>query len=373
MKRLNSFPHIDGVLLVITGVLILIGTIMVFSSSVIMADIRWQAPYSFFTKQVIWVILGCGVMVFFAQYDYKNIQKYSRAILVVSVILLVVVLLIGTEKGGARRWLRLGFLSFEPSELAKLGIILSLADYFDRRKSQLKKISGILPAFLIIVVPVGLISLQPDLGIPIVIVTVGLLLMYAAGSGFMNVFGIFLVFIPFVIFEIARKPYRLERIKNFIASWGGIESASYQVNQAIMAFGSGGFWGRGLAESQMKLFYLPEPHTDFIFSVIGEELGFVGALMIICLFVLFAWRGWLISKNSQTFFGAILALGFTWLIVFQGFFNMGVATGILPAKGLPLPFVSFGGTSLLLNLASVGVLLNISKQSLRTHSLMVKH
>ena len=373
MKKINKLPHIDTILLIITGILILIGTVMVFSSSVVMADIRWQAPYSFFVKQIIWVIMGSAVMIFFTQFDYKNIQKYSRVILALSVILLVVVLVIGTQKGGARRWLRFGFLSFEPSEFSKLAIILALADYFDRKKSQIRKLGSILPAFLIIVIPVGLISLQPDLGIPIVIVTVSLLLMYAAGAKFSNVFGIFLIFIPFVIIEILRKPYRIERVKNFISSWGGIESASYQINQSILALGSGGFWGKGLAASSMKLFYLPEPHTDFIFPVIGEELGFVGVLTLIGLFVFFAWRGWKISRNTQNFFGALLALGFTWLIVFQALFNMGVATGIFPAKGLPLPFVSFGGTSLIFNLASVGILLNISKQADNFHSLTVRH
>ena len=373
MKKVNKLPHIDTLLLIITGVLVLIGTIMVFSSSVIMADVRWQAPYSFFVKQIIWVIMGTAVMVFFSQFDYKHIQKYSRVILALSVILLAVVLVIGTEKGGAKRWLRLSFLSFQPSELAKLAVVLALADYFDRKKSQIRKLVSILPAFLIICIPVGLISLQPDLGIPIVIVTVSLLLMYAAGAKFSNVFGIFLIFIPFVIIEILRKPYRLERVKNFITSWGGIESTSYQINQSILAFGSGGFWGKGLAASSMKLFYLPEPHTDFIFPVIGEELGFIGAVTIIALFVLLAWRGWTISRNSQNFFGALLALGFTWLIVFQALFNMGVSTGIFPAKGLPLPFVSFGGTSLFLNLASVGILLNISKQSNNLNSVTVRH
>ncbi len=195
------------------------------------------------------------------------------------------------------------------------------------------------------------------------------MLMYAEGARISHLAGIFMLFIPAVIFEILRKPYRLERVKHFLSSWGGVESMSFQINQSIMALGSGGFWGKGLAQSQMKLFHLPEPHTDFIFPVIGEELGFVGAIILITLFAAFAWRGWQISKNTNHFFGGMLALGITWLIVFQAFFNMAVATGILPAKGLPLPFVSFGGTSLFFNMASVGILLNIAKQSNELRSL----
>ncbi|MCX5781579.1 MAG: putative lipid II flippase FtsW [Elusimicrobia bacterium] len=363
MHKFTRLYRIDGWLLIIIGALVFIGTIMVFSSSVIMAEIRWQAPYSFFIKQIMWVIIGSFALIFMSQYDYKNIQKFARILLILSIICLIAVLLIGSEKGGAKRWFRFGFMSFQPSELAKIAVIIALADYFDRKKSKINKISGILPVFPMIFLPVGLIFIEPDLGIPIIIVTVGFLLMYAAGAKFSHVFGSFIIFIPVVIFEVLRKPYRLERLKHFFSSWSGIESTTYQISQSIMALGSGGFWGKGLAASQMKLFHLPEPHTDFIFPIIGEELGFIGTSFLIFLFMVFAWRGYLISKNSQDFFGALLALGITWLIVFQAFFNIGVAVGILPAKGLPLPFVSFGGTSLLLNLACVGILLNISKQS----------
>ncbi|MFC1501697.1 FtsW/RodA/SpoVE family cell cycle protein, partial [Elusimicrobiota bacterium] len=263
----------------------------------------------------------------------------------------------------ARRWLRFWFFGFQPSELAKLVMIIALADYLDRKRLQIKQFKKLLPLFLIIFLPAILILFQPDLGTPVVMITAGFVLMYTAGVKITHLSAAFLAILPLVIIEIIRKPYRLERMKHFFSSLGSVESTSYQINQSIMAFGSGGMLGKGLAKSQMKLFHLPEPHTDFIFPVIGEELGFIGAVALILLFIGFAWRGWVISNSTQNYFGSILALGITWFIVFQAFFNMGVATGILPVKGLPLPFVSFGGTSLFLNLAGVGILLNIAKQS----------
>jgi cell division protein FtsW len=356
-------PRIDYLLLFITAVLLVIGTVMVFSASVIMAEARWQTPYLFVIKHVIWVTLGTGVMLFLSQYDYRDLQKLARPLIAAGVILLILVLVIGTEKSGARRWFQFGPVSFQPSELAKLIFVIALADFLDRRKSKLAKWKGLLPALALIGVFDMLIGLEPDLGTPIIITTVGLGLLYMAGARIGHLLILGACVLPAVALEILRKPYRLQRVQDFLQNWGEIQSASYQLNQSILALGSGGFFGKGLAHSQMKLLYLPEPHTDFIFPIVGEELGFIGAILLLALFLAFAWRGWQISRGAPDYFGGMLAMGITWLVAVQALLNVGVASGLLPTKGLPLPFVSFGGTALVFTMAGVGILLSISKRS----------
>jgi cell division protein FtsW len=355
-------PRFDYPLLFLAAVLLVFGTIMVFSSSVIMAEARWSAPYHFIIKQIIWVIIGSVGMIGLAHFDYRRLQKISRPLLIAAVVLLMMVLVIGVKKGGARRWLVFGPLNFQPSEIAKLVMVIVLADYLDRKKSKMKSWKGLAPVLAIMGVLVGLIGLEPDLGTPILMVSVGFCLLYTAGARLSHVFLLCGSVVPLVVIEILRKPYRLTRLHQYFASWGDIHSGSYQLNQSILALGSGGFFGKGLAQSQMKLLYLPEAHTDFIFPIVGEELGYIGTMGLAAIFFIVALRGWQISRESQDYFGSLLALGITWLITFQTLLNMGVATGLLPTKGLPLPFVSFGGTSLVFNLAGIGILLNISRK-----------
>jgi cell division protein FtsW len=188
-------------------------------------------------------------------------------------------------------------------------------------------------------------------------------LFFVSGASFGKISALALSVLPLIALDIYRKPYRLARIKHFFESWGDISSTSYQLNQSILALGSGGFFGKGLGQGQMKLLYLPEAHTDFIFPVIGEELGFIGASVVIALFVIIAWRGWRICRNSTNYFGSLTALGITLLIAYQAIFNISVSCGLAPTKGLALPFVSFGGSSLLFNMAAIGVLLNISRRA----------
>ncbi|MHB9154521.1 MAG: FtsW/RodA/SpoVE family cell cycle protein, partial [Endomicrobiales bacterium] len=239
----------------------------------------------------------------------------------------------------------------------------ALADYLDRRKSKLSQWKGMLPALFLIGISCVLVGLEPDLGTPVIMAAVGLSLLYTAGARMRHLLVLGVSLLPLVAVEILRKPYRLQRVKDFFQSWGDINSGSYQLNQSILALGSGGFIGKGLAHGQMKLLYLPEPHTDFIFPIIGEELGFAGAVVIIALFLVFAWRGWRISRSSPDLFGGLLATGITWLVVFQALLNLAMSCGLLPTKGLPLPLVSFGGTSLVFTMAGVGILLNISKKA----------
>ncbi|MCB4792572.1 MAG: putative lipid II flippase FtsW [Elusimicrobia bacterium] len=361
MKDKASY-NFDYSLFIITLILVILGILMVFSSSVIMADIRWKAPYLFVIKQAVWAALGLIGMMLFSNFNYHYLQKYVKILMFITLAVLVAVLIIGTVKGGAKRWLRFGFIGFQPSELAKLVVVVALADYLDRKKSRIKDWRGLWPAFFMIGLFCIPIAMEPDLGTPVLMVIVSMNLLLVAGARFWHILVTGLAFIPFGVIEVLRKPYRIERMKSFFSSWYDINSGSYQLSQSILALGSGGFFGKGLGQGQLKMMYLPEPHTDFIFPIIGEELGYAGALFVIALFILFAWRGLVIARNSKDLFGGFLAVGITFMVVFQVAINLGVSCGLLPTKGLSLPFVSFGGSSLMINLISVGILLNISKK-----------
>lgn len=352
----------DAPLLWAVILLVVVGTLMVFSSSVLMADTRFKAPYAFVTKQFIWAAIGSVALMGAMRWDYRALQKLARPLLIVAVVLLIVVLVIGTVKGGAKRWLRFGLLSFQPSELAKVALIVGLADYIDRRKSKLVKLKGLLPPLAMLAVLCVPIGMEPDLGTPALMTVVALCVLYAGGARLRHLSLAIPVIISVGVAEIIRKPYRLARMRDYLASWGDISAASYQIGQSLLAFGNGGFFGVGLGHGVMKRNFLPEPHTDFIFPVIGEELGFLGAIFVIGLLVVFVWRGMKIARSCPSLFGQMLALGITWTIAFQAAVNLGVATGVFPAKGLPLPFVSFGGTSLLINMALAGILLSISRR-----------
>lgn len=362
----KALSHIDYSLLFITLILVMIGLLMVFSSSVIMAEVKWKSPYMFIVKQIIWISIGLSAMFLFSRFDYHYFQKLAKPSFLISVALLLLVLIVGVKIGGARRWLRWGFMSFQPSEFAKLIMVIVLADYLDRKKSQIQKWEGLWPPFFMMGILCFLIALEPDLGTPILIVMVGMSMLFVAGSRLWHLLLICFASIPFIAFEILRKPYRLMRIKSFFSSWWDIDSGSYQLTQSILALGSGGFFGKGLAQGQIKMMYLPEAHTDFIFTIIGEELGFLGSVIIISLFVVFAWKGFKIAKSNRDYFGGLLATGIMWMIIFQVIVNIGVACGLLPTKGLPLPFVSFGGSALVFNLIGVGILLNISRYSIKS-------
>ena len=335
---------------------------MVFSSSVIMADVRWSSPYMFFLKQMIWVAIGFAAMTvttFFI--DYKLYRKYAKVFYAVALIAVIAVLIFGVTRGGAKRWFSLGFATFQPSEIAKIAMVIIMADFVERKKNMLGEWNGLIaPAvfLLLIVIP---IAVEPDLGTPILISCVCFALLFCAGIRLQAVFAAVGAGALLIIEEIVRKPYRLARMRDYLDSIVNIDAASYQVKQSLYALGSGGFFGKGLGKSEMKLMYLPEAHTDFIFPIIGEELGFLGASAVVCFFIYIFFKGINISKNAPDTFAEYLALGITFLIVFQALINLSVATGVFPAKGLPLPFISFGGTSLVINMAAAGILLNLSQ------------
>jgi cell division protein FtsW len=306
--------------------------------------------------------MGVFLMLVLARIDYNKLQKFSRPLMVFSFSLLVLVLLI--EPGEIKRWLRFGMVNFQPSEMAKICLILYIADVLDRKGSKLQDFKkGLLPILIVAGVFLILIYAEPDLGTAVILGLVVLAMLFMGGVRLSHLLSLVLASIPLLYFAVFHVAYRRERILTFINPWADAQRIGYQIVQALLALGSGGFFGKGLGASRAKLFFLPEPYTDFIFSIIGEELGFLGASLIIFLFVIIAWRGLHIATRAPNQFGNLLAAGITFLITFQAVLNISIVTACLPTKGITLPFLSYGGSSLVFSLAGVGILLNISRQT----------
>ena len=343
-----------------------LGIIMIYSSSSIFAAEKFNDNAYFFKKQALFGISGiiCMILVMKIPYSFFSKIAYPLWFLCLCMLILVLIPGIGTKVGGAVRWLRIGPLSFQPSELAKLGVIILLASSLSKKEhSKIKTFSiGILP-HLVFVIPVCcLIILQPDFGTSVILASVFFIILFTAGAPirYLSLMGIIAASAGTLL--IACKGYRITRLLAFMNPWENATGSGFQIVQSFLAFGSGGLWGTGLGRGTQKLFYLPEPHTDFILSVIGEEIGFVGVLTVIILFVTLIACGINIAMCANDLFGTYLALGITALIGLQATVNMAVVMGLVPTKGTPLPFISYGGTSLLLNLTSVGILLSISRQ-----------
>jgi cell division protein FtsW len=347
-------------------VLLSIGVVMVYSASAIMAADRFHDPYLFLKKQLFWALLGSLCLLTVLRVDYRRLERLQWPILIAAGVLLVLVLVppFAQPINGTRRWFRLGLVSFQPAELAKLALVIYLAAYLARRHDGLASFSrGLLPPLGIAGGLALLVLLQPDLGscLTLIIVTFGLL--FLAGARTRHLGLLVALALPVLVLVVRLAPYRLRRITTFVDPWADPRGGGFQIIQSWLALGSGGLFGRGIGESKQKLFYLPESHTDFIFAVIGEELGFLGAVALLTLFVVLIWRGLRVGVRAPDAFGAYLALGITVLIATQTLVNLGVVAGSLPTKGLPLPFISFGGSSLLVTMLSAGVLLNISQHA----------
>jgi cell division protein FtsW len=292
------------------------------------------------------------------------LRDKARLLMIISLVLLFIVLIpgIGTRVGGARRWIRIFSFGFQPSELAKLALIIYLADFTSRKRYIMQDLKqGFIPAFLIISVTGGLILLEPDLGTSVVIGVIGIALLFVSGARMKYLFMLVLSAVPFLAVVILAAPYRIKRITAFLSPWSDPKGSGFQLIQSFIALGSGGFTGVGLGASKQKLFYLPQSHTDFIYSIIGEELGFIGTTFVLFLFAVLILYSLKISlKNNELFMSRVI-LGICVMFAFEVIVNIGVSTGILPTKGLPLPFISYGGSSLVIHMAAVGLLLNMSR------------
>jgi cell division protein FtsW len=337
--------------------------VMVYSASAVVALERFQQPYLFLTKQALWSVLGLAVLVVAMRVDYRTYRNEPFIWCLLGVVfLMLVAVLFSAPVNGTRRWFGIGGLGIQPSELAKVACVFFTALMLERRMHRIDDLSySLMPIGLIIGLVVGLILLQPDFGTSISLALVVAVMVFAAGLHYRYFIGLALVAFPPIYLLLVAAPYRRRRLLAFWDPWADPLGDGFQIIQSLVAVGTGGVFGRGLMGGVQKLFYLPEPHTDFIYAVISEELGLIGATAILLCFCVIAWRGLRIAARAQDTFGSFVALGLTTMIAAQAFVNISVVLGLMPTKGIPLPLVSFGGSSLLINLLGMGVLLNISQ------------
>ncbi len=355
----------DGVLFTTTVLLVALSVVMVYSASAAVALDKFQRPYLFLIKQGMWAALGLAVLFIVMRIDYRT---YREPVFIWSclgiVTLSLVAVLFSPPVNNARRWFGIAGIGVQPSELAKLAAIFFIAALLERRMHRINEIKyALAPIGLLVFTLFGLIILEPDFGTSMSLVLIAAVMVFAAGLNYSYIAGAVLCAIPPVALLVMGTAYRRQRVLTFLDPWRDPLGAGFQVIQSIIAVGSGGALGRGLMNGVQKLFFLPEPHTDFIYSVISEELGLIGATAVLLCFALITWRGLKVALRAPDTFGALLALGLTTMVAVQALFNISVALGLLPTKGIPLPFVSFGGSSLLINLLGMGILLNVSQHS----------
>ncbi len=356
---------VDRWMFTVTTLLVFIGLVMVFSASAVMAKERFGSAYEFLSKQLIWAVAGLATMIVAMQVDYRRLKHPAVVFSLLGCTTLFLISVFFLDRAhGTHRWFHLGPISFQPSEFAKPALILFLAWFLQNKTKAMDDWRNtLLPAVTPTVVFLGLIVFQPDLGTAIACAGITGCMLFVAGIRlryFGYAFAASILPLYFLIFHVA---YRRDRILAFMNPYSDPQGRGFHIIQSLIAVATGGVTGLGLMEGKQKLFYLPEPHTDFIFAVTAEELGLVGALAVVILFGIFLWRGTRAALRTQDNFGRFLAVGITSMIVLQAFINISVVLGLMPTKGIPLPFVSYGGSSLFVTLACVGVLLNITKQA----------
>jgi len=365
IKPVKKSEPIDFILFATIMLLIAIGILMVYSASSYSSFNNKAINDStyYLKKQALWAVLGIGCMLFTMKTDYHELKKYTKPAMIIVIILLCVVFAF-PEVNGARRWIPLGFASVQPSEIAKYVVVLYLAMSIDKKGDKIGSFfKGVLPYLLVSGFFAGLVVLEKNLSIAVIIMTVTLIILFVAGIRFIHVLLVCGVVGAGGVLGILLEPYRLARFTSFLDPWKDPRGDGYQLIQSLLALGSGGLLGSGLGQSRQKCYYIPEPHTDFIFSIIGEELGMIGCTIIVVLFVIFIWRGLVTASKAKDTFGKLLAVGITSVIAIQAIINIAVVTGCMPVTGVPLPFISYGGSSLIFNLIAMGVLLNISRQN----------
>lgn len=339
-----------------------IGIIMVYSASSAIGMEDHNTAFYYMKKQAVFFGISLGVMFVTASFPYKLYRSVSYIILFVAIALLVAVLFpaLNVKAGGAHRWLNFGGFTFQPAEFSKLALILFLGYSLSKKQDMIKLFSvGFVPHVFVFAVLACLIIIQPDFGTIVVLGMITWGMMFVAGVKIIHLLSPAPLLIPVIYFWVYKVDYRLERILVFLNPWEDPYNSGYQITHSLKAFGSGGIFGKGIGLGMQKMHYLPEPHTDFIFSVIGEELGLIGVITILSLYLVLLLKGIDIAKTSKSLFGTVTAAGLTIYIGLQVVINTGVALGVLPTKGLTLPFISYGGTSLVINMAAMGILMNI--------------
>jgi cell division protein FtsW len=355
----------DNVLFIATLLLVALSVVMVYSASAPMALQRYGRASVFLVKQGMWAGIGVPLLWFVMKVDYRH---YREPVFIWTCLGLVgvalVAVLFSPPVNGARRWFGIAGIGVQPSEFAKLVAIFFIAALLERRMHRIDEVSyALLPIGILVVALVGPILLEPDFGTSMALVAIAAVMVFAAGLNYRYILGVVLAVLPAICFLVMWSPYRIKRFLSFLNPWGDPLGAGFQVIQSLIAVGTGGIWGKGLMNGVQKLFYLPEPQTDFIYSVIAEELGLVGATAVILCFGVITWRGVRAALRAPDTFGAFLALGLTTMIAVQALVNISVVLGLMPTKGIPLPLVSFGGSSLLINLVGMGILLNVSQHA----------
>ncbi|HLR07850.1 MAG TPA: stage V sporulation protein E [Bacillota bacterium] len=362
-KRASKYPP-DYTLLSLIIALLIVGIVMVYSSSYVWADYKYGDTLFYVKRQLLFIGAGVFAMFFIIRIPYSTWKNYAKILLFVCFILLFLVLIpgIGMVRGGAQSWIGIGAFSIQPAEFIKLGLIIFLAAYLSEYQKYITSfMKGFFPSLILVMVAFGLIMLQPDLGTGVVLVLTSMVMIYAAGARLWHFFGLGLVGMIGFLLLILSAPYRISRIKAFLNPWEDPLGDGFQIIQSLYAIGPGGLIGVGLGKSLQKYFYLPEPQTDFIYAILGEELGFIGGTMVLILFMLLFWRGIKVALEAPDQFGCLLALGIISMLTLQVMINVSVVIGLIPVTGITLPFLSYGGSSLTLTLCSVGILLNISR------------
>lgn len=356
----------DIYLLIAIMLLLLVGIVMVYSSSHIWAEYKNADQFYFLKRQALFAGIGLTFMFFLIRVPYHVWKNYAHIILFGCYLLLILVLIpgVGMVRGGAQSWIGVGAFSIQPSEFMKLGLIIYLAKFLSTHQKLITSFKkGFFPSLMLVVSAFGLIMLQPDLGTGLVLVVTCMIMLYSAGAKLTHFFGLtFLGLVGFVLLIISA-PYRISRMTSFLNPWEDPLGDGFQIIQSLYALGPGGLMGAGFGNSLQKYFYLPEPQTDFIFSIIGEEFGFFGGAFIIILFFILFWRGIMTAITAPDQFGQFLALGIVTMLAIQAIINISVVIGLIPVTGITLPFLSYGGSSLVLTLVSAGILLNVSRYS----------
>ncbi|MEG0132619.1 MAG: stage V sporulation protein E [Clostridium sp.] len=362
-KPKMKLGDIDFMLFAVIVMLVTIGVVMVYSASSYFSAFKYDDAEYFLWKQLQWAAIGFVGMIMTLNIDYHKYKKFTKILMVLTFVALCMVFLFEPVKG-AQRWIRLGGASFQPSEIAKYVVVLFVAKNISNNTQNIKKFwKGVVPNLLFAGFIAGMILLEKNLSIATVTMLVTVIMLFVAGTklSHMGVLagGVGALGATFILIE----PYRMTRLLNFTNPWNDSQGAGYQLVQSLLALGSGGLIGVGIGQSRQKCFYIPEPHNDFILSVIGEELGFIGVAFIIILFILFLWRGVIAASKAKDMYGSLLATGITSVVVFQALINIAVVTGSMPVTGVPLPFISYGGSSLVINMIFMGILLNITRQN----------
>ena len=367
MKPKKVLPKVDRPLLWTTLALVAIGLVVVFSASSVASYQRYGNNYYYFIRQLFFgAVPGLILMYFCSRIDYHKWQKWTPLFVLIGIVALIAVLIpgIGFKVGNARRWINFGAFLFQPAEFIKLAVILYLASWYDKRSQQAHDLySGYLPILAIVGLIAGLIVLEPDIGTMLILAGIAVIMFFMGGvkKRYLAATAAFAILVFWILVKAA--PYRAARFLAFMDPTVDAQGISYQINQALIAIGSGGFWGLGFGQSRQKYSYLPEPMGDSVFAIMSEELGFIRVLLVLGLFLAFAFRGFKIARATPDTFGKLVAGGITgWLIV-QAFINIGGITGIIPLTGVPLSFISYGSPSLVISLAATGILLNISRSS----------